>query len=224
MATLLFDASTVTNKPNTNTKSTGKLTPPPFLLCPLVAAQVTSCEYHIICQLTDSLCLSIIRLFIIYHLPNLRFLDSSPVHGHERDLALKRCYWMNRSPVAQQQPLASNNNQERELLLRANELPFENQAGNLGDERSTYNGVGVQTEPQTANNFQMTIMSDYVDNVNGLANLEVSNGQMASSMPAAGHLDDQHKGKRLAWGGGRVKIISPDRSSGVAATFCVPSI
>lgn len=36
-----------------------------------------------------------VRHFIIYHLPNLRFLDSSPISGKERDEALRRCFWMN---------------------------------------------------------------------------------------------------------------------------------
>lgn len=35
------------------------------------------------------------RHFIIYHLPNLRFLDSRPITDQERDEALRRCFWMN---------------------------------------------------------------------------------------------------------------------------------
>lgn len=42
------------------------------------------------------------RHFIIYHLPNLRFLDSAPISARERDEALRRCFWMGRQAVGQQ--------------------------------------------------------------------------------------------------------------------------
>lgn len=74
------------------------------------------------------------RYFIIYHLPNLRFLDSNPITDQERDEALKRCYWMESSGLG----VNNNNNSSQQADLVASLARAQN--GNHA------NGIGARVQ------------------------------------------------------------------------------
>lgn len=112
------------------TENTGKLLPPAL------------CEYvsHFKLTLTSRI-LHHHRYFIIYHLPNLRFLDSSQISSGEKEAALKCCYWMmgfNSSSGAEKTVTLSSDGSSCERLSEPN-----------GD--SSYNG--------SSTSFQLTTMS-----------------------------------------------------------------
>jgi hypothetical protein len=110
------------------------------------------------------------RHFIIYHLPNLRFLDSSPITSSERDEALRRCFWMSQTTLNQLNRDTGNNptgnNLQFNSYLAGPANGIERQNGharsNADREWAASGGSGTAGSTGTGQEqpFRLTIMSD----------------------------------------------------------------
>lgn len=125
---------------------------------------------------------SINRYFIIYHLPNLRFLDSSPISSLESDEALRRFYWMDKSTRQQQQAPRTCDGQD----LRVNNTKSDHNNGRPASETTT---ELRQIDSQEAG-FQLTIITNHSDestesySASALAGHQPSKGQSSLRCPA----------------------------------------
>lgn len=110
------------------------------------------------------------RHFIIYHLPNLRFLDSSPVTPSERDEALRRCFWMGQANLNQ----LNGTGQARETNSSGSS------GGRIQQRHHSEESPSPTGDDNTGGQFRLTIMSSNMNDEQQNRTIEQPKGKSSA--------------------------------------------